>query len=156
MANRLAWRSKFAWTDEEAEAVHDEPCKDDDDSAHARPHKVHQTGYWTRRRNRFKLDKKDLTTGEVSYTLLHQTKHLTHVSFKGNQIDAIPPYLATQLHSLRCLNLSKCDIFELPLDWDLPQLKSLDLSFNRLVDFPKAVSRRLGCALFCLTFLARD
>ena len=129
-------------SDEEAEAVHDEPCEDggDDDSAPTRPLKVHQAGYWARRRHRLKLGKKELTTEEISHALLHQTKHFTHVSFKENPIETIPPYLATQFHCLNCLDLSKCEIFKLPREWDLPQLKSLDLSLNRLMDFPKEVS----------------
>ena len=46
-----------------------------------------------------------------------------------------------KLLTLKYLDISSCALQKLPDDqqWDLPQLKSLNLSMNRLVEFPNQV-----------------
>jgi Leucine-rich repeat (LRR) protein len=44
------------------------------------------------------------------------------------------------LPTLKHLDLSQCELHQLPDKWNLPQLKRLNLSHNRLTEFPEEVS----------------
>jgi GTPase SAR1 family protein len=65
---------------------------------------------------------------------LHETLH--KLSLSGNRLISIPKQLVYGLRGLRTLDLSKCELRSLPSIWDLPHLKRLDLSNNKLEEFP--------------------
>jgi Leucine rich repeat len=65
---------------------------------------------------------------------------LVKLSLMGNALYSIPPKLVTCLPTLKSLDLSQCLLHKLPERWKLPQLKRLNLSHNRLVDFPEEVN----------------
>ena len=62
---------------------------------------------------------------------------LIKLSLRGNMISAVPDPLVLKLAALRSLNLSNCNLTELPAVWDLPSLKKLCLGRNSLEKFPK-------------------
>lgn len=64
---------------------------------------------------------------------------LYKLSLAGNRLASIPPQLVMCLPSLKHLDLSQCELYQLPQKWDLPQLKRLNLSHNRISDFPDEV-----------------
>ena len=62
---------------------------------------------------------------------------LIKLSLSGNMISALPDPLVLKLNALRSLNLSNCNLTELPKVWDLPLLKKLCLGRNLLGNFPE-------------------
>lgn len=83
-----------------------------------------------------------LTAGDIPVKDLYGTSlgnTLHKLSLAGNRLSTIPPKLVTCLPSLKNLDLSQCEIHQLPERWNLPQLKRLNLSHNRLTDFPEEV-----------------
>jgi hypothetical protein len=63
------------------------------------------------------------------------------LSLVGNHfLCAVPDPLVVKLVGLRTLDLSKCNLRNLPEIWDLPLLKKLNLGRNKLSDFPNEVS----------------
>lgn len=58
------------------------------------------------------------------------------LSLAGNPLGYVPDDVVQKLTGLRTLDLSQCNLHVLPKKWDLPHLKRLDLSHNKLVDFP--------------------
>jgi len=57
---------------------------------------------------------------------------LYKLNLAGNRLSTIPTPLIVQLTGLRVLDLSQCDLYTLPERWDLPSLKKLILSHNRI------------------------
>lgn len=64
---------------------------------------------------------------------------LKELTLAGNRLSKVPELIIRSLPVLRHLDLSQCDLHNLPGKWNLPQLKVLNLSHNRLVEFPEAV-----------------
>jgi hypothetical protein len=64
---------------------------------------------------------------------------LYKLSLAGNRLAAIPPDLVQCLPFLNHLDLSQCELHQLPDQWNLPKLKRLNLSHNRISDFPDKV-----------------
>jgi len=64
---------------------------------------------------------------------------VSKLSLMGNGLFTLPPKLVVGLPALRTLDLSQCQLRVLPERWNLPQLRRLNLSHNRLVDFPEEV-----------------
>jgi len=62
--------------------------------------------------------------------------NMNKLSLSGNRLGHVPERIVLELTGLRTLDLSQCDLRSLPPNWNLPFLKRLDLSHNRLVDFP--------------------
>ena len=62
--------------------------------------------------------------------------NMNKLSLSGNRLGHVPERIVVELTGLRTLDLSQCDLRSLPSNWNLPHLKRLDLSHNRLVDFP--------------------
>mmetsp|Transcript_9986 Transcript_9986/g.20594 ORF Transcript_9986/g.20594 Transcript_9986/m.20594 type:complete len:1705 (+) Transcript_9986:253-5367(+) len=56
-------------------------------------------------------------------------------SLAGNPLFAVPDILLVRLTGLRVLDLSQCELRDLPESWDFPSLKRLNLSHNRLDEF---------------------
>lgn len=65
---------------------------------------------------------------------------LYKLSLAGNQILAIPEALVLRLSGLRVLDVSQCGLRSLPDVWDLPSLRKLVVSHNRIQTFPSEVS----------------
>lgn len=57
---------------------------------------------------------------------------LYKLSLAGNRLNAIPEQLIVKLSGLRVLDFSQCDLHGIPDKWDLPSLKKLNLSHNRI------------------------
>jgi len=76
--------------------------------------------------------------------LCHNTplgKSLHKLSLAGNnQLGDVPAQLVQSLPVLQTLDLSQCELHQLPDRWNLPELKRLNLSHNRLTEFPEEVS----------------
>ena len=73
--------------------------------------------------------------------------HVEKLNLSQNETMVIVPETLVQgnkptllFSTLKQLDLSKCQIVLLPDLWDLPNLQTLDLSMNRLRDFPSKVS----------------
>ncbi|KAG7343275.1 Miro domain containing protein [Nitzschia inconspicua] len=62
--------------------------------------------------------------------------NLQHLSLSKNLFKSLPPSLVVSLPNLKSFDLSNCCISDLPQQWDLPKLKKLNLSNNRLKSFP--------------------
>ena len=74
---------------------------------------------------------------------------LYKLNLAGNRLSTIPTPLIVQLTGLRVLDLSQCDLYTLPERWDLPSLKKLILSHNRIQTcFPEVRSIYGLCAFF--------
>lgn len=65
---------------------------------------------------------------------------LYKLSLAGNQILTIPEALVLKLSGLRVLDVSQCGLRSLPDVWDLPSLRKLVVSHNRIQTFPSEVS----------------
>jgi len=57
---------------------------------------------------------------------------LYKLSLAGNRLHSIPEPLIVKLTGLRVLDLNQCDLHSIPDKWDLPSLKKLNLSHNRI------------------------
>jgi hypothetical protein len=64
------------------------------------------------------------------------------LSISGNRLGTVPALMVQSLPSVRHLDLSQCELHQLPDQWDLPKLTKLNLSHNRLTDFPEEVSNQ--------------
>jgi Leucine-rich repeat (LRR) protein len=67
---------------------------------------------------------------------------LHKLTLAGNRLGSIPAKLVQNLPTLKHLDFSQCELHQLPSNWNLPQLKKLNLSHNRLRDFPDEVRAR--------------
>jgi hypothetical protein len=88
------------------------------------------------------LNSLDLTAADIPVKDLYGTNlgnSLHKLSLAGNKLSTVPPRLVTCLPILKALDLSQCELHQLPERWNLPQLKRLNLSHNRLTDFPEEV-----------------
>ena len=83
------------------------------------------------------LNASDIPVKDLYGTNLGNT--LQKLCLDGNRLSTIPPKLVTCLPALKTLDLSQCELHQLPERWNLPQLKRLNLSHNRLTDFPEEV-----------------
>jgi len=64
---------------------------------------------------------------------------LFKLSLAGNRLGTVPAQLVQNLPALKHLDLSQCELHQLPDHWNLPKLTRLNLSHNRLTDFPEEV-----------------
>ena len=88
----------------------------------------------------------DVPVKDLCNTSLGNSLH--KLSLQGNRLSEIPPTLVTCLPALKTLDLSQCELHQLPAKWDLPQLRRLNLSHNRISDFPDEVWKH--CHVFVL------
>jgi Leucine-rich repeat (LRR) protein len=79
----------------------------------------------------------DIPVKDLCGTPLGQSLH--KLSLAGNRLGYIPGKLVTNLPVLKHLDLSQCELHHLPETWYLPNLRRLNLSHNRLTDFPEEV-----------------
>jgi hypothetical protein len=85
--------------------------------------------------NNLGLGPVDLPIADLCGTSLGNS--LYKLSLTGNRLGTIPEVLVKSLPYLRHLDISQCEIHQLPERWSLPKLTKLDLSHNRLTDFPE-------------------
>ncbi|KAL3924001.1 MAG: hypothetical protein SGILL_001313 [Bacillariaceae sp.] len=86
------------------------------------------------------LNALELTAADIPVKDLYRTNlgnSLHKLSLAGNRLSTVPPKLVVCLPVLKTLDLSQCELHQLPERWNLPQLKRLNLSHNRLTDFPE-------------------
>lgn len=84
-----------------------------------------------------------LTAADIPLTDLCNTSlgnSLHKLSLAGNRLGTVPAGLVVSLPVLKHLDLSQCELHQLPEKWNLPKLGRLNLSHNRLTDFPEEVS----------------
>lgn len=100
------------------------------------------------------LTAKDIPMQDLDGTRLGAT--LSKLSLMGNRLlETLPTRLVQCLPALQQLDLSQCDLYELPESWKLPRLKKLDLSHNKLTEFPNEVGvKRNLSALYCAARVA--
>lgn len=123
------------------------------------PQKCHATDNYLRQRINARLDKCEATFFLFKKKLILQnlgmkSSHipvqyicgsnlgevLSKLSLAQNTLETIPPKLVQNLPSLRQLDLTGCELFDLPRNWNLPMLNKLVLAHNRLKHFPDEVS----------------
>ena len=142
------------------DAVGESPVKDADSSRAARfagnPPNFVELNRTKRRVNilldsceaiRFPFKKKlllnnlDLSDADIPVKDLCHTvgRSLQKLSLAGNSINRVPALLVTHIPTLKHLDLSQCNLYALPEVWLLPNLRRLNLSHNRLIDFPEEV-----------------
>ena len=80
----------------------------------------------------------DIPVKFLDGTLLGNTLH--KLSLSKNRLCTVPPRLVSCLPILKHLDLSECELVALPEAWNLPLLRVLNLSLNKLTDFPEEVS----------------
>lgn len=88
------------------------------------------------------LEKLRLRQRDLPLTALVGTslgKSLRKLSLSGNDLSGIPDAMVNSFPRLTTLDLSQCDLTELPTEWDLPKLRRLNLSHNRIQNFPHEV-----------------
>lgn len=93
-------------------------------------------------RKKLALEKLQMTAADIPLNYLCGTplgQALHKLSLVGNKLGSVPPKLVQSLPALKQLDLSQCELHQLPPSWNLPALKKLNLSHNRLRDFPDEV-----------------
>jgi Leucine-rich repeat (LRR) protein len=90
--------------------------------------------------DRLNLSSSDIPMKDLCGTTLGNS--LYKLSLSGNRLGSIPPKLVMSLPSLRTLDLSQCELHQLPEQFNLPKLTLLNLSNNRFTEFPDEVCRR--------------
>ena len=87
--------------------------------------------------NNLGLSAADIPVADLCGTPLGNALH--KLSLAGNRLVSVPAKLVQSLPTLKHLDLSQCELHQLPDQWNLPQLKRLNLSHNRLTEFPEEV-----------------
>lgn len=93
----------------------------------------------------------DIPLADLCGTPLGNSLH--KLSLAGNRLGTVPARLVQNLPTLKHLDLSQCELHQLPDNWNLPQLKRLNLSHNRLTEFPEEVRNATNVSLSHLGFL---
>lgn len=81
----------------------------------------------------------DIPLNDICGTALGNSLHT--LSIARNQLGSLPHQLVVSLPLLRKLDLSQCELHQLPPHINLPKLTSLNLSHNCFADFPGEVRR---------------
>ena len=84
----------------------------------------------------------DLSAGDIPVKDLCGTalgNSLHKLSLAGNRLGTVPPKLVQSLPLLKHLDLSQCELSQLPEKWNLPKLSRLILSHNGFTEFPEEV-----------------
>lgn len=85
------------------------------------------------------LSAADIPVQYLFGTPLGNTLH--KLSLAKNRLSSIPVKLVQCLPTLKHLDLSQCELVTLPEVWNLGQLRKLNLSHNKLTDFPDEVRK---------------
>jgi len=82
---------------------------------------------------------------------------LTKISLAGNVLNYLPDPIVLSLHGLKAMDLQQCGLVSLPeCEWELPALRRLNLSHNRLQNFLPAGALRGLPSLEVLTMSNND
>jgi len=87
--------------------------------------------------NNLNLTTTDIPMKDLCGTALGNSLH--KLSLAGNRLGAVPAKLVQSLPMLKTLDLSQCELHQLPDQWNLPKLTRLNLSHNRFTEFPEEV-----------------
>jgi Leucine-rich repeat (LRR) protein len=79
----------------------------------------------------------DIPLKDLCGTFLGNSLH--KLSLAGNRLGTVPAKLVVSLPILKTLDLSQCDLTQLPDKWNLPKLTHLNLSHNGFTEFPEEV-----------------
>ena len=88
--------------------------------------------------NNLGLAASDIPMKDLCGTALGNSLH--KLSLAGNRLGSVPAKLVQSLPVLKSLDLSQCELHQLPDQWNLPKLTVLILSHNRFTEFPEEVS----------------
>lgn len=77
----------------------------------------------------------DIPLADLVSTNLGNSLH--KLSLAANRLGTVPDSLVQSLPNLKHLDLSQCELHQLPDVWSLPRLQKLNLSHNSLTDFPE-------------------
>ena len=83
------------------------------------------------------LSSADIPMKDLCGTALGNSLH--KLSLAGNRLGSVPAKLVQSLPVLKTLDLSQCELHQLPDLWNLPKLMRLNLSHNRFTEFPEEV-----------------
>jgi len=86
------------------------------------------------------LNNLNMTAADIPINDLYETvlgRSLHKLSLSGNRLSTIPRKLVSCLPVLKTMDISECQLYHLPERWNLPNLRRLILSHNRLNDFPE-------------------
>lgn len=97
--------------------------------------------------NNLGLSAADIPVTDLCGTPLGNALH--KLSLAGNRLVSVPAKLVQSLPTLKHLDLSQCELHQLPDQWNLPQLKRLNLSHNRLTEFPEEVCCHVSVSVSC-------
>ena len=81
---------------------------------------------------------------------------LQNLVLSGNIFEHFPERISMQFKSLKSLEVSQCHLKSLPMKWELPFLKYLDLSYNQLSEFPQQVRNLWSRFEYRIGFLVSD
>ena len=84
------------------------------------------------------LSAADLPLKDLCGTSLGNSLH--KLSLSGNRLGTVPIRLVQSLSFLKHLDLSYCELSQLPEKWNLPKLTRLNLSLNGFTEFLEEVS----------------
>lgn len=87
--------------------------------------------------NNLNLSSADIPMKDLCGTALGNS--LFKLSLAGNRLGSVPPKLVVSLPALKILDLSQCELHQLPEKFYLPKLTRLNLSNNRFTEFPEEV-----------------
>lgn len=88
--------------------------------------------------NDMNLCHSDIPLKELCGTALGNSLH--KLSLAGNRLGSVPAKLVVSLPMLKTLDLSLCELHQLPAQFNLPMLTRLNLSHNHFSEFPEEVS----------------
>jgi Leucine rich repeat len=88
-----------------------------------------------------KLTHNDIPMKDLCGTALGNSLH--KLTLAKNRLGSIPAKLVVSLPVLQTLDLSQCELHQLPEHFNLPRLKRLNLRHNRFSYFPDEVSGRV-------------
>ena len=97
------------------------------------------------------LDNMQIAAADIPVKFLDGTplgNTLHKLSLSKNRLCTVPSRLVNCLPILKQLDLSECELVALPETWNLPQLRILNLSLNKLTDFPEEVSQTVSSIHF--------
>jgi len=84
------------------------------------------------------LQNMDLCAADIPVKDLNGTalgNSLVKLSLQGNRLGTVPERLVQNLPVLKTLDLSQCELSQLPDKWNLPKLLKLNLSHNGFTEF---------------------
>lgn len=93
--------------------------------------------------NNLGLCHSDIPIKDLCGTALGNSLHT--LSLAGNRLGSVPVKLVVSLPVLKTLDLSQCELHQLPEQFNLPKLTRLNLSHNRFTDFPEEVRITVLC-----------